>query len=342
MKRGNPRAKNTKQETKVTTYKSAYVPFKKAQCHSAENLVFTYGKGGVYAGGWSRGAKAAGYNVIDLTAAEYRRQGAGSSVVARNTSANSAFAGALDNATPKAWLDLYIQDYGIPYDLDAEFWSNLADDVRNLLDNGENVLVCCTGGHGRTGLVVSILLGLIRPDLIGSCPIQTVRDIYCENCVETREQAEYVYLNLGLPYSDLTFNALNLFASYRNWDYTQQRINEIWDGARESERKATDDVEPTTETIEVDGEKQEIRRWDWGNGEYTIEYEDGTYDHVFDGDTGLELEDSLTQEYHAIMRGDVASTVCKSCEGMTMIVENGEAVLCPECDGFGLELTKVC
>ena len=74
-KRGNPRNMVKKitspkwQTDAVIKTNTTYAKYKRPECHKGNNLVFTYGKGGVYAGGWSRGAlPQSNLAVIDLTA----------------------------------------------------------------------------------------------------------------------------------------------------------------------------------------------------------------------------------------------------------------------------------
>ena len=327
----------TKSKPKSTV---TYANSKRPACHTGNNLVFTYGKGGVYAGGWSRGARPQdNVAVIDLTATEYERwQRKNNDVQARNDSGAQAFPSASGlNKVNSPWLDLYIQDYSAPWELDAEFWANLVDDVKRLLDDGTSILVCCYGGHGRTGLVLSILLGLIRPDLVGQCPIKTVREIYCGNAVESRGQAEYVYLTLGLDFNQLTFNGLGLFASFL--DNTANRGAYEWQDVVDDDGNTSDDStidQGTFSDVEqVDGAIE--RRWDWEDGGHTIEYEDGTYQH-FEAE-----DDALTQEYYAIMNGESFSQICQTCQGLQYTEDaDGTTRLCNDCDGFGLALTKVC
>ena len=340
-KRGNPRNSNKKitspkwQTTpKVTT---TYAKAQRPKCHSGNNLVFTYGKGGVYAGGWSRDAKPEdNLAVIDLTASEYDRwQRRNADVQARNDEGTQAFPSANSvNKINSPWLDLFIQDYGAPWDLDTEFWVSLAEDVKRLLDDGTSVLVCCYGGHGRTGLVLSILLGLIRPDLVGQCPIQTIRDIYCKNSTETRGQAEYVYLTLGIDSNALTLNSLGLFATHLDEQRGAYQWQDKVDDDGESEYDKRISGAGGTFSTEIAEDGAELRRWDWEDGGYTVEYEDGTYKH-FEAE-----DDELTQEYYAIMKGESFSNLCPTCKGLQYTEDDdGTTSLCADCGGFGLTLS---
>jgi protein-tyrosine phosphatase len=89
---------------------------------------------------------------------------------------------------------LHIRDYGVPV-WGRDFWLSFAQDVKRILDDGKSVLVGCVGGHGRTGMVLAILLGVLT-DVVD--PIQYVRDTYCVDAIETVAQERYVKEILGL------------------------------------------------------------------------------------------------------------------------------------------------
>lgn len=91
--------------------------------------------------------------------------------------------------TPPA-MSLYIDwpDYGVP-DLHAGFWDEL---VTYLQSTKLRVGIFCMGGHGRTGSAAAILLakfGLLEE---GECPVTVVRDLHCQEAVESLEQITYI------------------------------------------------------------------------------------------------------------------------------------------------------
>jgi len=99
--------------------------------------------------------------------------------------------------TPR-WVSLPLEDMRAPK-LPRTFWDELLADLQEEAaksEDGLDVLVVCQGGHGRTGVVLSILQGLLHPD--DPNPIATVRANYCNKAVETKEQAEYIIDILGL------------------------------------------------------------------------------------------------------------------------------------------------
>jgi len=154
------------------------------------------GGGTLYAGGWLRGAWPYGQDAtIDLTGKENP-----SPVKIEAKSGESAWRNALGNTKDKdiecgPWLSLPIQDLSVP-DLDAGFWHCLKLDVGQILLSGTDLLIACDGGHGRTGLAVSILAYLFKAT--HGCPITWLRNRYCDQAVESEEQVYYVYEMLGL------------------------------------------------------------------------------------------------------------------------------------------------
>jgi hypothetical protein len=139
-----------------------------------------------------------GWAVIDLTGDKVPKV---NKVEAKNDGGAKAFAGTITKAkrvTVGPWLSLPIRDYDIP-SWDREVWDALAVDVANLILKGTDVLIACVGGHGRTGLALAVLGGILRPDLFLPNPIKVLREEYCKEIVETRDQVNYVFDVLGLP-----------------------------------------------------------------------------------------------------------------------------------------------
>jgi protein-tyrosine phosphatase len=81
-----------------------------------------------------------------------------------------------------------IKDYSIPES--KEKTRDLVDQIILYLKEGENILIHCVGGNGRTGLLIACLarriLGLNGPDAV-----QWVRK-YVPNAVERPEQTKFV------------------------------------------------------------------------------------------------------------------------------------------------------
>lgn len=190
----------------------------------------------LWAGGWTRDAMPRkGWAVIDLTGDRVPRI---SKVESKNDSGTKAFASTIAEAKKVQvgpWLSLPIKDYDIPT-WDREVWDALSVDVANLLLKGTNVLVACVGGHGRTGLAVAVLGGILRPDLFLPNPIKVLREEYCKEVVETRDQVDYVFDVLGLPRDPDTKPAEK--TSYGGYGgggyYTGSGVGTVWDSKTKS------------------------------------------------------------------------------------------------------------
>jgi hypothetical protein len=84
-------------------------------------------------------------------------------------------------------------DGAAPWNLRQAFWKELA---RWLVEQNRDVIVCCMGGHGRTGTALAILTHFIRPEISRNfrCVVSWLRKIYCDQAVETYEQIQYIEL----------------------------------------------------------------------------------------------------------------------------------------------------
>lgn len=175
-------------------------PAKFSQCHKGNNELFSLdqeGSGKFLCGGWSREAKIMiGDVIIDLT---------GNKTLTTDIEPQDPVAAKLfkktiaaDKGSGAAILHLYIPDGKIPY-WSEKIWKILAAEVTTILGSGKDILICCLGGHGRTGIAAAILGHLIDPDMAGDNPIQWVRNTYCEEVVENQDQIDYIHEVLGLP-----------------------------------------------------------------------------------------------------------------------------------------------
>lgn len=166
------------------TTKTKYVP----PCHQGNVFVFKAEVDGItirfWGGGDRRGAEPRlGWVVIDL---------------AQNFHNPIMQLYGLDGPRLANWLMPYavislpIRDFAVPY-LPADFWVDLLLDLADFGRKREeplDVLVACDGGHGRTGMVLSILA--VLTGATDGDPVAFVRQHYCEKAVETYEQIDYI------------------------------------------------------------------------------------------------------------------------------------------------------
>ena len=84
------------------------------------------------------------------------------------------------------------KDYSIP-DIGTLFWTRLANIMKEeSKDQKLTVICCCMGGHGRTGIALSILAGLFDVVPVDECPVEWVRKNYCDKAVEAEKQLTYI------------------------------------------------------------------------------------------------------------------------------------------------------
>lgn len=69
-----------------------------------------------------------------------------------------------------------------------DFWLELK---KFIIDKNQRILVCCEGGHGRTGTAIVALM-LTTGQYKTWDAINELRKIYCDEAVETQVQADYL------------------------------------------------------------------------------------------------------------------------------------------------------
>ena len=156
----------------------------KPACHSGDNLVFKVGKLSVFAGGWSRGGDGSGMDlIIDL--AKDREPTV--KIVGQLKGFDNTLAA--DDFIPMMVINW--RDFGIP-NLSKKFWDEIVKSLKNASKDKEfKVLICCQGGHGRTGTMLSILAHYfnVNGDIN---PVSFIRDVYCKETVENSAQIKYI------------------------------------------------------------------------------------------------------------------------------------------------------
>ena len=184
---GKSKSKKGKQMTTNYTQYGTY-----SNCHTGSTLIFDKDNVEVYAGGRSHNPKYSGMDlIIDLT-------------------------GSLKFITwpiPKTWksaahlsypnvLALEITDSQAPWQVDLDFWkafwADLVDQSKGVIKTETDkytVLVVCQGGHGRTGVVIGALAaaaGVVDPKKDRDDLVECIRDVYCDEAVETSTQMDYL------------------------------------------------------------------------------------------------------------------------------------------------------
>lgn len=93
-----------------------------------------------------------------------------------------------------AYLHIPTLDGSVP-DHGKDLWQDVLYDLFDLTPC--LVLVCCEGGHGRTGVGLSILGCLSGAIPEGFDPVTWLRERYCKKAVESDEQVQYIEMITG-------------------------------------------------------------------------------------------------------------------------------------------------
>jgi len=172
----------TKKEEAATAIK---VVKPKPPCHRGNVLTIETAKLRIYGGGITRGAYVEpGWLVVNLT--EHDRFGLESPLEMVGVDIKS-----LDAWMHPRFVRIPVRDFDAPI-YPESFWTALIEGLHQLADEQAeplNVLVCCQGGHGRTGTALAVLAHRL---LAVPNPIEYVRMVYCEKAVESLAQVEYV------------------------------------------------------------------------------------------------------------------------------------------------------
>jgi hypothetical protein len=170
----------------------------KKDCHKGNSVIYQEPNGGtLFIGGWNQEASfTPKTHVIDLTGNEKKYW----DIATPHDPVSEQFI-QFTRQPYAGWLELPFPDYGIPKSVvTLEQWTGYAMVIREILQRGNDVLVACHGGHGRSGLFCSIVGYILghetNPDW--RSPVEHVRKIHCAEAVETLEQERFVYSVLGL------------------------------------------------------------------------------------------------------------------------------------------------
>jgi len=138
----------------------------------------------------------------------------------------------LDSLSPEVWNSnfqgeiryLPIDDfYVLPKEIAVKEAHKIIEDIKT-----KKVAIFCLGGHGRTGYLASIILGLMEY----KDPIKFIRDNYCISAVESLSQIEQIGEILEKDFSKYyTFNDLFFFNVFEtnNVQWTKDTCGECRD-----------------------------------------------------------------------------------------------------------------
>jgi hypothetical protein len=100
------------------------------------------------------------------------------------------------DAIERGWMGLAVDLPMKDYDCwDPDVLREQAKRALRWCEAGHRVLVCCTGGHGRTGTFIAAMIALAEAD--GVDPIEAVRARHCDHAVETFGQIKAVFAVRG-------------------------------------------------------------------------------------------------------------------------------------------------
>jgi hypothetical protein len=177
---------SNKKPTTPPAPKANYVHKPVEPCHTDGTLIFTKHGTEFYAGKYA-GVSKRGYSLIlDLAKAV--------TATTSSTNAKGHVKEFADNISAQI-IHINWPDYGI-ITWERERFEALLAAIK--ADKLESVYICCIGGHGRTGTMMSILAGLSNAIPDGECPVTWLRNKYCNNVVESAAQLDYVREITGL------------------------------------------------------------------------------------------------------------------------------------------------
>jgi protein-tyrosine phosphatase len=94
------------------------------------------------------------------------------------------------------WRHLPIADYSVPTEAFERQWAKYGREIRDLLRNGDDVLVHCKGGLGRAGMIAARLLVELGMDPDEA--VSYVRRVR-KGAIETPSQLALVRRTLPIP-----------------------------------------------------------------------------------------------------------------------------------------------
>ncbi len=155
--------------------------------HTGPTRLFQVGKATLWAGSATELSEHAGLVAV-ISAVGYTKFVR--NPLSGNDGARALFPETLFAWTPPACIGIDWPDGGVPA-LSGAWWEHLYNALRRGIDG--DVGLCCFGGHGRTGVMASILA--VRAGVVPkkkACPVTWLRKVYCNAAVESVAQVDYV------------------------------------------------------------------------------------------------------------------------------------------------------
>lgn len=160
-----------------------------SSCHTGQEVVFTIGKIDFYAGGRNRNGGWQKAPIIpDLAMGPSETLNG----TVKGTTVPKGWKCEGELPTPPMFVSFDWPDFSIP-NVEKAFWIALVDDITS---KGLTSISCqCAGGHGRTGVQLSILAYLLskKPQWkTAEELVLWVREKHCEHAVENLTQQKYI------------------------------------------------------------------------------------------------------------------------------------------------------
>ena len=144
------------------------------------------------------------------------------------------------NEEPSKVIALDWPDFSVPKDTPPEFWHALRDEI--IKQNIQSVYCMCMGGHGRTGISLSILIHLLatpeeRQWTDYASLLKWVHDNYCTQAVEGDDQAKYAADACGLELGDVVINHHR--GGGGGWGWSSPQVDYTWSHGGTTTNKST-------------------------------------------------------------------------------------------------------
>lgn len=132
-------------------------------------------------------------------------------------------------------------DFSVPNNLGKEFWLALIDDIK---EKGIKTVSCqCMGGHGRTGVQLSILMHYLTPEdkrtwSDAADLVMEVRRRMCEHCVESKSQQTYIAEVCDLPEGESVIVSRGFDSAWDNFQVSDEEIAKALEKPKKKAKKA--------------------------------------------------------------------------------------------------------